>query len=196
MEVAIRSGQTDFKDIFIKYQNKVLSMYFMNVGDLFWSINKSNPHSIKETFDIPQTERDIYSLFDKLYKDINQAKLFKEQDDDYIKRKLFERNLFNPETKTIEWHSDETYFDSDDIVRIIKQKDNYHLEFTRPKVYEDSFHMGSPRMIYIRFRNTGSYYHPFNLAFMKMFKDAQFLQERGFKGLHKQDVKTKSDIER
>lgn len=187
MEVAITNGQTSFKDIYFRDKTKVLSMCFMNVGDLFWSITKSNPYSTKETFDISKDEKDIYMLFNKLYRDVSQARLYDNPGDNYLKRKLLERNLFNPETQTIEWHSDETYFDSDDVIRIIKQKDNYHLEFTRPEKYEDPYHFDSPRMIHIRFRNSGSYYHPFNVAFMNMFKDAQNLRERGFEDLHSKD---------
>ena len=56
----------------------------------------------------------------------------------------------------------------------------------------DDFHKGSPRMIYIRFRNDGSYYHPFNIAFMRMFREAQNLKERGFNELNSKD---KDEIE-
>ena len=160
----------------------------MDVGDLFWAINKSNKYSTKETFDIPQTEEDIYKLFDKLYNDINQAKLFEEQGDDFIKQKLLETNLFNPQTKTIEWHSDDTYFDSDDVVKIIKQENSYKLEFTRPEEYEDPYHRGSSRMICKRFRNSGSYYDPFNIAFMNMFRDAQNLRQKEFKELNNTEI--------
>lgn len=73
-------------------------------------------------------------------KNVSQAKLFEELDNDFIKQKLLDRNLFNPETKIIEWHSDDTYFDSDDVVKIIKQENNYQLEFTRPEEYEDFYH--------------------------------------------------------
>ena len=66
----------------------------------------------------------------------------------------------------------------DDVVRIIKQENNYHLEFTRPEEYEDPYHWGSNKIIAIRFRNSGSYYDPFNVAFMSMFNSAQKLKER------------------
>lgn len=178
MEVLVRDGQTEYKDIHIKKENKIFSMCFMGVGDLFWHINKSEPSSTKETFDIPVTETEIYKLFDDLYKNITTANLFGNEGDNYLERKLTERNLFNKTTKTIEWHSDDTYFESDDIVRIIKQENGYHLEFTRPEEYEDPYHWGSNRIIAIRFRNSGSYYAPFNVAFMRMFNSAQKLKER------------------
>lgn len=187
MEVVIKNGQTSLKDIHIKNQNNIFSMIFMDVGDLFWTINKSNRDSTKEIMIIPQTEKDIYKLFDKLYNDINQAKLFEEHGDDFIKQKLLERNLFNPQTHTIEWHSDDTLFDSDDVVKIIKKENSYQLEFTRPEEYEDPYHRGSSRMISIRFRNSGSYYDPFNIAFMNMFREAQNLRQKEFKGLHNLD---------
>lgn len=177
MEILLNDGQTDLKDIHIKNCDKIFSMCFMNVGDLFWIINKSEPYSTKETFDIPSTEKDVYKLFDDLYKAISTARIMNNRVDKDLKRKLVERNLFDEGTKTIKWHSDATYFDSDDVVKIIKEEDNYHLEFTRPEEYEDPFHIGSGRMISIRFRNSGSYYDPFNIAFMNMFRNAQKLKE-------------------
>lgn len=156
-------------------------MFFMNVGDLFWSISKENPDSLKEEFNIPKSESEIFELFEKLYSDVENARVLDEgnsKSNNNFKRCLTDRNFFNKETKTIEWHSDETYFDSDDVVKIIKQKDNYHLEFTRPKKYEDPYHWDSPTMISIRFRNSGSYYSPFNIIFMRMFQKAQDLEER------------------
>lgn len=179
MEVKLKEGQAGFKDVIIKKDNKLFSMFFMGVGDLFWSIKKEKSNSLKEEFDIPKSESDIYKLFDDLYTDASIGKVF-DKEDDFFKRYVTHRNFFNKETNTIEWHSDETYFDSDDIVKIKKEKDNYHLEFTRPEKYEDPYHYGSSRMITIRFRNSGSYYHPFNLIFMRMFKNAQNLKERKY----------------
>ena len=187
MEILLRDGQTEYKDIHIKKGNKIFSMCFMRVGDLFWHINKSEPSSTKETFDIPATEVEIYKLFDDLYKSISTANIFKNQSDQYLERKLTERNFFNNVTQTIEWHSDATYFESDDIVKIIKQENNYHLEFTRPEKYEDPYHWGSSKIITIRFRNSGSYYAPFNIAFMNMFNSAQKLKAREYKDIDNEE---------
>ena len=187
MEVLLKDGQTEYKDIHIKKGNKIFSMCFMGVGDLFWHINKSEPSSTEETFDIPVTEPEIYKLFDDLYKSISTANIFDNEGDEYLKRKLIERNLFDKTTRTIEWHSDATYFESDDVVKIIKQENNYHLEFTRPEEYEDPYHWGSSRIIAIRFRNSGSYYDPFNVAFMSMFNSAQKLKERDSRDTHSEE---------
>ena len=169
MEVLVKEGQSKTKDVHIRNNGKIFSMFYMNVGDIFWAINKSDVNSTIETFDIPKSEGDIYCLFDTLFDEICKS------------RNNSLRNLYDSKTNVIEWHSDETYFDSDDVIKIIKQKDKYHLEFTRPEEYEDPFHWGSQRIISIRIRNSGSYYDPFNVAFMNMFRDAQNLKERGFK---------------
>ena len=58
MEILFKDGQTKAKDIHIKNGDKIFSMCFMNVGDLFWFINKSNTYSTKETFDIPSTYKE------------------------------------------------------------------------------------------------------------------------------------------
>ena len=164
--VEISDGSTkEFKDIRIKSGNKILLMCFIGNQDLYWAINKSSSDSLKESIEISNEDRDIFELFDNLYNDVKDCKPHGKKDR-YFQNVLAVRNFFNEEAKTIEWHSDETYFDSDDVVKIIKQKENYHLEFTRPKKYEDPYHWYSPRMISIRFRNSGSYYSPFNIIFM------------------------------
>lgn len=191
LEVKIKDGNTrDFKDIYIKNGSKILAMYFMGNLDLYWAINKSDKYSLKESIEIPKADKDIYKLFDELYNNVQNCKIF-EKTNKFYKYVLADRKLFNEETNTIEWHSDETYFDSDDIVKIIKEEDKYTIEFTRPTEYEDPFHFGSSSMIYIRFRNSGSYYHPFNAVFMKMFKKAQNLRQRGF-----EDVQNEEGLEK
>jgi len=188
LEILLKDGQTSFKDIYLQNENKTFCMSFMDVGDLFWIINKSERYSTKETFDISSTEKDVYKLFEELYKTISTASITNNKDiDNYLKIQLTKTGLFNENTKTIEWHSDETYFDSDDIVKIIKEENNYHLEFTRPEKYEDPYHMGSGRIISIRFRNSGSYYNPFNVAFMNMFNNAQKLKEKNFSEIDKEE---------
>ena len=102
MEVLVRDGQTVYKDINIKNGNKIFSMCFMGVGDLFWYINKSEPSSTKEIFDIPVTEPEIYKLFDNLYKSVSTASIFDDECYEYLKRKLTERNLFYKTTRIIE----------------------------------------------------------------------------------------------
>ena len=171
MEIVVKDGQGNFKDICLKSNGKELWMFFTNVGDLYWSIGKSTLESTMETFDIPDTEREIFSLFDKLYYEIENGIIFSKRDSKRYKLLNRNRNLFNPVTKIIEWHSDETYFDSDDVVKIIKQEHNYHIEFTRPEAYKDPFYLGSGKNIYIRFRTSGSYYHPFHACFVRLYKN-------------------------
>ena len=181
--VEISDGSTkEFKDVRIKAGNKILLMCFMGNQDLYWAINTSSFDSLKESIEISSEDKDIFELFDNLYNDVKDCKPYGKKDK-YFQHVLADRNFFNEEAKTIEWHSDETYFDSDDIVKIIKKDDKYRIEFTRPEEYEDPFYLGNAHMISIRFRNSGSYYHPFNAVFMRMFKEAQKLKERDFKDL-------------
>ena len=173
MEVLVKEGQSKTKDVHIRNNGKILSMFYMNVGDIFWAINKSDVNSTIETFDIPKSEGDIYCLFDTLFDEICKS------------RNNSLRNLYDSKTNVIEWHSDETYFDSDDIVKIIKQDNNYHLEFTRPGQYEDPFYLGSPSRICIRFRTSGSYYDKLDVPFVKMYRKSQRLKERGFEEIQR-----------
>lgn len=171
MEIIFREGQGSSKDVCIKDKDKSLWIFFMNVGDLYWSINKSTPDSLFETFDISESEKEIYQLFDTLYYDISNGIVFDKRTAEKYKRFNTIRNLFNEETKTIEWHSDETYFDSDDVVKIIKQDHNYHIEFSRPEKYKDPFFQGSYSSIYIRFCTSGGFYSPFHVCFVRMYRN-------------------------
>ena len=55
----------------------------------------------------------------------------------------------------------------------MKKDENILIEFYRPKLTEEKFGMIFPGTVTIRFRNSGSYYHPFNFVFMRHFNKLQ-----------------------
>ena len=86
--------------------------------------------------------------------------------------------LFNQNTRTITWHSDETAWLVSNILTIKEEKDIFIIEFTTQeyiKGYDHDFN--SPNYIPIRFRNSGSFYDPFNLIFMRMYNNIKNIDD-------------------
>ena len=78
--------------------------------------------------------------------------------------------LFNEESKSLTWYSDETVHEVANILKIRKEDDRFIIEFSsQPHLdgYDEDFH--SANYIPIRFRNSGSSYSPFNIVFMRMY---------------------------
>lgn len=199
--------------------DKVLSIIFCGNLDLYWNLqlkniklDENNINSeknrkimygeLKGTFTITKENYFIYSLFEKLYDDIQNALIFEPvetentdeeqlviEDDSFDKwniltdEKIKEKNehykqrdyyklLFDGEK--IEWHSDDESYDVADRVEIRKVDDTFVLEFIRPEMTEGKyFYFRAPGSISIRFRNSGSLYDPFNVIFMRMFNSLQ-----------------------
>jgi hypothetical protein len=71
------------------------------------------------------------------------------------------------------WHSDEEPYDISDILKITEQDEQIILEFFRPELTGEKFSIRRPGTISIRFRNSGSFYLPFNIVFMRMYNKLQ-----------------------
>lgn len=200
-----REGYYNFN---FKQGNKILEITFGGNLDLYWSLSIIKEHKltteetvsamydeVKETFIITKENYFIYSLFEELYSDIKESRIFipiikpvKDEadadlnEDEFDHQKYNERHknmptfkkLFNGET--IEWRSDEEEFSVANRVTIEKIDDTFVLEFTRPYLSESKRFSGllfSPNNIHIRFRNSGSTYDPYNVIFMRMFNKLQ-----------------------
>ena len=151
-------------------------------------------------FIITKENYGIYQLFEKLYQDIENINFYEEEEFiplyieneeekeayllEYRKQKEEDKKryrqlnwsnyneLFNKETKTITWYSDETAYKVANILRIKQAKDIFLLEFIiQPYIngYDKDFHTNY--YIPIRFRNSGSRYNPFNALFMRMYNN-------------------------
>ena len=147
-------------------------------GDLGWSIfsrEKGKKHEI-----VIDKDNAAYESFDKLYEKIASAKIFEEDDEDkYRKYNASNYNdLFNENTKTIEWHSDNAFYGCANILKIIKEDNLFRIEFSiQPSIKGKSEDKHSDNYIVIRMCNEGSRYYPFNIAFMELFsnlKDIEF----------------------
>lgn len=152
---------------------------------------------IYDTFLITKENYQIYSLFKTLIDDVKSSNVYnpnKEcvitEDDEveFLPPSIEEINRTkkrNEELKreygyqrlvkgdTIEWHSDEEDYQIADVVRISEQDENILLEFYRPELTPEKFGLRCAGTVTIRFRNSGSYFLPFNVVFMKHYNALQ-----------------------
>lgn len=196
-------------NIYLKEDGKCIAFTFRENGDLYWSIrSKRDCRSEEGNYDyfiITKENYAIYSLFEKLFFDIENINIFdeeriafyfesEEEKQEYVRRKkkeneenkiryrLFNRSnyneLFNGDKKTITWYSDETAHEVANILKIKKEEDIFRIEFyVQPHIkgYDKDFHLLG--YIPIRFRNFGSSYEPFNVIFMRMYHNIQEIDD-------------------
>lgn len=199
-------------NFYIKEGNQVLKIIFGGNLDLYWilynyskldlskeELKKLYFQEIKYNFTITKENYFIYSLFEELYNDIKESRIFipfqnksneenidEESDFDFMNYMTEEKaNILNEtykkraayqllfDNETIEWHSDDDTYDRSDRVVIKKIDDTFLLEFIRPAVSQTNFIHRIPGSISIRFRNSGSTYDPYNIIFMRMFNKLQ-----------------------
>lgn len=164
----VEKKNTEFDTtIFFKEKGKFLTFSFGGNGDLYWSIHLLSKDDSDYSFTITKDNYEVFSLFEKLFDDINIIK------DRY---ELFNysnyNELYDEKNKTITWYSDETAHIVANYLKIHRDDDKFKIDFfTQPYVdgYDRDFN--STGYISVRFRNSGSRYSPFNIAFMDMYND-------------------------
>lgn len=193
----------------IKYENefgliisfqeldKQFDASFSGNGDLYWTIHSKNTND-DNNFIITKENYEVYRLFEELFDDIENIRIFdeeyipfyletEEEKQEYIKNQKdeigYEKNkyrlfnhsnyneLFDKENNTITWYSDETNHEVANILKIKKEKELFKLEFyIQPYIEGYDRDFNSLYHIPIRFRNSGSSYDPFNIVFMRMYR--------------------------
>ena len=199
MIIEKKKNDYNYYDISLNEGDKTLSFLFCGNGDLYWNINNKNYKDDykQDTFYITKENYDIYMLFNRLYDDIKNINIYNLNDipfycnsqEEYLdeinneKRMCKESNvsnyneLYNEEDKTITWYSDEVAHEVANYVTIKKEEDAFIISFnTQPdkEGYDNEYNMWG---LSIRFRNSGSSYHPFNILFMKMYNELQNIDE-------------------
>ena len=87
-------------------------------------------------------------------------------------------DLYNDEEKKVTWVSDETGFEVANKVLIHKLEDRFLIEFkTQPYIEGYERENNLLGIMGIRFRNSGSRYSPFNIVFMRMFREMQNIDD-------------------
>ena len=152
---------------------------------------------IYDTFTITKENYQLYSLFKSLIDEIKSSEVFTpspeytlNEDEEIIiypptyeeientKRRNKELQTHESFKRIIDgdsivWHSDEESYEIADVLKISEANNNIILEFYRPPLIGEKSGMRRPGTITIRFRNSGSYYHPFNFIFMRMYNRLQ-----------------------
>ena len=164
------------RKILLKEKDKILNISFAGNLDLYFEFISRKD----EEFEITKENYYIYEFIDNLYKNIKNNNIFevdsfdlKEartiEDLEYIKEEKKEMNEYTKLTShydelfhdgVITWKSDDNdgYINNAGTVSINKKEDKFVLSFT-------------DRVTSVRFRNSRSYYDPYNILFMDMFND-------------------------
>lgn len=124
------------------------------------------------------TDEDVEYLEEIRLLDIEQTNQLNEE----LKSSFEYRLLVN--NGVITWYSDEEDVKKASVVRITKLEDEYLLEFIRQSNENDLGTWQWPGSITIRFRNSGSKYSPFNIAFMKQFNNLQKFERISNRQIH------------
>lgn len=206
MKVVLKTNEYGTKDIHLIEENKTLSIVFAGTGDLHWIIKNNKTDNDEEysydNFEITKENYQVYSLFEKLLYDIKNINIFdkecefppyvetdeekeyylEEQELDKKRYRMFNmahyNDLYNDDEKIITWVSDETGFEVANKVLIHKLENRFLIEFkTQPYIegYEREDNLLG--IMGIRFRNSGSRYEPFNIVFMRMFREMQNIDD-------------------
>lgn len=152
---------------------------------------------IYETFLITKENYQIYDLFKTLLEEIKSSKVYTpnqecvvNEDDEieYYPPSIEEINRVNERNEklkeeegykrlikedSVEWHSDEEEYSIADVVKISEQGEIILLEFYRPALTGEKYGMRFPGTVTIRFRNSGSRFHPYNYVFMRHYNALQ-----------------------
>ena len=160
-----------------------LKIIFGGNGDLYFGTRFEKNKEFE--FLITKENFYIYNLFDELFINLKEAKVYEVYESKFyntpkeeyikinewnqkIKNSYMYQKLFHSED-VLTWISDDSVsfnIENADTLRIIKENDRYKLKFT---YYENEF----PHVRTIRIRNSGSRYSPFNIIMMKFFNKLQ-----------------------
>ena len=194
-EIVISGINNGFKDITLIDGNVRLIMSIYGNGDLYWTITDDSKLIKNMFFTIIRENGAVYSIFQDLFADIENANVCTLNDDIFNNYETEKYNkiyheevfkydfyhyfeLYDIENKTITWCSDEFNRDNANILKIRKIDDEFELEFI-PKSILSGFINGSSNIgrVTIKFCNFGSYYAPFNVMFMRLFNKLQLVDD-------------------
>ena len=189
------------KKVFLEEDEKYLSFTYGGNLDLYWSFHGKGD----KTFTITKENYNLYSLFEKLYSDIENIDIFSEEDEPFFDesseeyaRRLLEHQeyceeqrewcrkynsahyneLFNEDERTITWYSDETAMEVANYLTITKADESFRVSFhtqADQPGYDRDFKSAS--YVPIRFRTSGSRYGNFFIAFSRCYNGVQEIDD-------------------
>lgn len=178
-EIKIKRKANDFHmyDYELNDGKNIFQILFGGTLDLYFVLRTKNeiPYEGKTNIDfiISKDNYELYSLFDTLYNDVINIRLYDEERLNHGYKRRREYKSLVSKDKKITWMSDDEPDNIADRVVISKEEDSYKLTFRRVESTNDPQYFRSGYSITIRFRNSGSRYEPFNIAFMKLYRDVQ-----------------------
>ncbi len=199
MIVTKRKSEVGTLDIRIEEnEDKHLDVIFGGNGDIYWVYDNleqlyAEEDSMYEAFTIPKEEKNLYKIFNELYEDLINCRIFVPETTELIPggiKKDQERCRKNNEALKkdarynmlvqngiITWYSDEEYRKIAEIVRITKNDNGILLEFIRQSTIDDMNMKRMPGWYSIRFRTSGSTYTPCDMVFWRHFNNLQNYQK-------------------
>lgn len=200
MKITKRKSEIGTYDIRIEAnEDKHLDVLFGGNGDIYWIYDNYEVADVEEdymyeAFEIPSTEPGIYKIFNELYEDLVNCRIFVpeinelypgqiKEDEERCRRsnedlkKDYRYNLLVKD-KVITWYSDEEYREIAEIVRITKTETGILLEFIRQSARDDMGSLRLPGWYSIRFRTSGSTYTPCDMVFWRHFNNLQNYEEQ------------------
>ena len=180
----------NYYDYYLKDESQELKIIFGGNGDLYFC-SKSFVECQEAEFYITKENMIIYNLFSELFKafqnveiyTINDFDLQYYDDEEELQQKYDRYKEWNEELKnssiykrlfnnnSITWISDDSIsfnYETADTLKIIKEENQFKLEFT---YYDCENEL--PYVKSIRIRNSGSRYQPFNFLMMNFFNKLQ-----------------------
>lgn len=120
----------------------------------------------KKVIKITRENNFLYNCFDKVYNSVKNKCPYKNGYvfDDEEKNLKYNNDFLFIDDK-IMWYSDDYSIDEASLLVISKIDDYYELEFNKSK--NKTF----AKTFFVRFRNSGSRYDPYNVTFMNMYKE-------------------------
>ncbi len=168
--------------VILTEDNNLLKIQLMNNGDLYWKIDDNKDSKIK-LFEIKKKDYQVYELFEILYNDIKNKNIYniyneinmctsKEQIQKVYNSYEQEKNYIcdyediNSDL-SITWVSDNNYYNISNFVTILKGDDKFILIFNLRDYQSRNV---------IQFSNSCSRYKPYNICFMKHFRNLYNLE--------------------
>lgn len=177
----------DMSDICICNNGRKLYLMYAGNLDLYWSISDENiaasDNINRINFIITKENYRVYEQFTYLFENIKNINIFDkeiENEKDKKNYRVFNKSHYNElyKNEIITWYSDETNPVVANYLKIKKDIDCYNICFyTQPYIDGYDYDTQHYNSITVRFRNSGSRYDPFNILFMKMYKELQQIDD-------------------
>lgn len=170
IDIDIYKNSNNYDVIYVKTEDGDFSIAFAGNLDLYWTYHPNTPFleaPDEHTIRITKENYYLYTCFEELMKAIkndtpNSNSLF-ECDKNKVPKYNSSKEIGLLTNNTICWHSDDFVYDEASLVAIRQEDEQFNVTFKKSsnKEYFQTFS--------VRFRNSGSRYDPFNIAFMNMY---------------------------